>query len=294
MHFFCELNHNPLRYKEERYLKTIKAVSFVTGAQKEYKELLWAIYGTNEKPKIASQISRSQLERTQEKENSSYSQKPSRISLKNNKEMIIVMGHYPQGENAEVESLQWRVLCVDEIRKRMLLITEKIIDCRCYHDEWRDITWKECALRKWLNSDFLQKAFTIEEQQKIITVTNQNSDNMDWSTKGGEDSPDKIFLLSIDEVETYLSNFNRIAEATPYAVKHGSHVVVSDLFFGSGEYWWWLRSPGNDNTSAACIAQSGRLLKSGLSIRSQGISVRPALWIKPESQLIQKIQQAQE
>ena len=49
----------------------------------------------------------------------------------------------------------WRVL--DIHNNRALIITEDIIEQRAYHDVYRDITWADCALRKYLNGEFYNK-----------------------------------------------------------------------------------------------------------------------------------------
>lgn len=46
----------------------------------------------------------------------------------------------------------WRIL---DIQNNMaLIITEFIIEQRAYHDAYRDITWADCSLRKYLNGEF--------------------------------------------------------------------------------------------------------------------------------------------
>lgn len=108
-------------------------------------------------------------------------------------------GTYEQDNNKSngAEPIEWRVLAVED--GKALLITEKLIDCKKYNDTLTAITWETSTLRKWLNDDFFNKSFSIEEQAKIALVTNQNPDNPSYGTKGGNDTQDKIFVLSIDE-----------------------------------------------------------------------------------------------
>ena len=49
----------------------------------------------------------------------------------------------------------------------------------------------------------MKTAFSKQEQQKIITSTISTPPNPTYGTLGGQDTKDKLFLLSIDEVETY-------------------------------------------------------------------------------------------
>ena len=91
---------------------------------------------------------------------------------------------------------KWRIL--DTQGNTALIITENIIEQRIYHDAYKDITWAECALRKYLNGEFYDK-FSATDKSRIIPVINKNSDNQWYGTKGGEDTQDNIFLLSIEE-----------------------------------------------------------------------------------------------
>ena len=110
-------------------------------------------------------------------------------------------GQYPQGTKGEVQPLVWRVLAVEN--GRALLITDKLIDYVQYNESFTEVTWETCTLRKWMNNDFISKAFSSGQQAKIAMVTNQNPDNPKHGTKGGNATQDKIFALSIAEAEKY-------------------------------------------------------------------------------------------
>ena len=47
---------------------------------------------------------------------------------------------------------QWRVLKTDG--NSALIITESVIEQRAYHEEFTEITWEHCDLRKYLNRQF--------------------------------------------------------------------------------------------------------------------------------------------
>jgi hypothetical protein len=101
------------------------------------------------------------------------------------------------GENIEFGKYEWRVLDIQN--NSALIITEYIIEQRAYHDAYKDITWADCTLRKYLNDEFYNK-FTITDKSRIIPVINKNHDNQWYGTKGGVDTKDSIFLLSVEEV----------------------------------------------------------------------------------------------
>lgn len=67
-----------------------------------------------------------------------------------------------------------------------------------YHDIYKDITWAECSLQKYLNGEFYDK-FSAADQSRIIQVVNKNPDNQWYGSKGGKDTQDGIFLLSLEE-----------------------------------------------------------------------------------------------
>jgi len=46
----------------------------------------------------------------------------------------------------------WRIL--DRQNNTALMITENIIEQRAYHDVYKEITWADCSLRKYLNGEF--------------------------------------------------------------------------------------------------------------------------------------------
>jgi hypothetical protein len=100
------------------------------------------------------------------------------------------------GDKIVFDKYEWRVLDIQN--KSALIITEDIVELRAYNDVYKDTTWAECELRKYLNGEFYDK-FSDADKSKIIPVINKNDDNLWYGAKGGEDTIDKIFLLSIDE-----------------------------------------------------------------------------------------------
>ena len=183
----------------------------------------------------------------------------------------VPFGQYPQGANGEVQPLVWRVLAVEN--GRALLITDKLIDYVKYNESLTNVTWETCTLRKWMNNDFISKAFSSDQQAQIATVTNQNSNNPEYGTKGGKPTQDKIFALSIEEANRYFSsNSDRKAYTTDYAHKRGSD---SD----DRSDWWWLRSPGDNSDDAAYVISYGDFDQRGSLVHNYQVAVRPAFWL---------------
>ena len=91
----------------------------------------------------------------------------------------------------------WRILDIQG--NEALIITEDIIEQRSFHNRAGDVTWADSTLRTYLNGEFYHK-FSAAQQSKIIPVLIKNHDNQWYGSRGGEDTRDYIFLLSIEEV----------------------------------------------------------------------------------------------
>lgn len=196
------------------------------------------------------------------------------------------------GDKIVFSEYQWRILDIQD--DKALIITEEIIEQRPYHNAYIDITWADCALRKYLNGEFYDK-FSEEDQLKIIPVINKNPDNQWYGTKGGADTQDNIFLLSLEEVCTYfgdsLSKLQNPGKNQRYWFERKDENNPKRLAKLQGKewaWWWWLRSPGRVNVKAVYIfgtdgnigIQGNNILKGNLSDGKCTGGVRPALWLK--------------
>ncbi len=202
------------------------------------------------------------------------------------------MGDFEVGSIVSFGSYNWRVLDVRD--DGALIITEGIIEQRPYHDAYIDITWADCALRKYLNGDFYDK-FSEADRARIIPVVNKNYDNQWYGTKGGEDTQDNIFLLSIEEVackyfgDSSSNLYNpRKNKRYWFERKDENNSKRTAKFVGeSWNNWWWLRSPGRVGVKAVYIHGNGNIGIQGNNILKGNIGdgkciggVRPALWVK--------------
>lgn len=191
----------------------------------------------------------------------------------------VYFGKYEQDNNTfnGKEAIEWRIL--DKDGNKVLLLSEKCLDAKAYNDKaYNDnfvyITWEKRTLRKWLNEDFQNTAFSDVEQKAIINTNIKNNYNKDYGTSGGKDTIDDIFLLSIKEAEKYFkSDSDRTAVGTEFAKKN-----VIDAEDG----WacqWWLRSPGCNSECAAYVVDDGDVNTYGDSVCADYHGIRPALWV---------------
>ena len=197
------------------------------------------------------------------------------------------------GEVIEFGEWNWRVLDVKD--GRALIITENIIEKRPYNAQYREVTWETSSLREYLNGEFLKK-FTAEEQERIVETRIQNPDNLWNGTSGGNDTIDKVFLLSLEEVDRYFGNSgdydNEIRKEYEDEYPVGKLIPADDGWFFSNkndsariakydnEAWcWWLRSPGDYGNYAASVGDDGSVGVYGFYVTYDHGSVRPALWL---------------
>ncbi len=215
---------------------------------------------------------------------------------------VITFGHYEQDNNKAngPEAIEWLILEVDEASEKALLISRYGLDVQPYHHPLLllvfRITWKDCTLRRWLNKEFLETAFSKTEQGAILVTAVDNSRNQgysDWDTYGGENTEDRIFLLSYAEANKYFgvqhyrvngADNNMQSRITPTVYAKAQGAIMSDGYKtmdGEAAGWWWLRSPGVAQGDAAGVLSTGSL--TCYYVSDGGNCVRPALWIDLES-----------
>ena len=163
---------------------------------------------------------------------------------------MVYFGSYPQTDptGAKKEPVLWWVLKNDG--EKALLLSAYNLDAQQYSKKGEDVTWEKSDLRKWMNTTFLQKAFTTSEQNAIATthVVTPNSYN---GRPGGGDTDDKVFALSVQEAVSggffyeggkYFNNADVDLKScnTEYAC------AQSDgwLAYPPSADNWWLRTPG--------------------------------------------------
>ena len=141
-----------------------------------------------------------------------------------------------------------------------MLISKYLLDYRIFGEPGTQ-GYAESSIRKFLNSAFLNAAFTKKEQSRIEKVLIVNG------------SEDAIFLLSIEEASKYFKKDS-------YRVAHYGFLEARGV--------WWLRDPGPRNYIGAIVDKWGQIYSSHNSTydyiyrNNEQAYVRPALWIKIE------------
>lgn len=161
--------------------------------------------------------------------------------------------------------IEWIVL--DSWGGKVLLLSKYALDCRSYHKKEAAVTWHTSDLYDWLNNDFYQQAF--DEDEKLFMEETDDSPN---------DIPERVFLLSLEEVNRYFSkDEDRICQATDYAVSRNAYVNAS-----TGGSWWWLRTGGGNDREALSVYSDGRVDTQGDRVNGERGVVRPAIWVRQD------------
>ena len=184
------------------------------------------------------------------------------------------------------EPLKWRVLDAST----GLVVCDSVIDSQAYNnyllysnDEYYGDSgknhyasdWENSSLRKWLNEDFYNTAFSKLQQDRIQKLTRENKSPED-SKYDSNPTSDKITLLS------YWDTTERLRKGTDYAKCQGLEVHTGSNY--SGTSFWWLRSPF-DSYCSYC----GEKVDYDLQVYTNGIvgctstGVVPAFNFNPKS-----------
>ena len=193
---------------------------------------------------------------------------------------VVRFGHYEQDNNFYngAEAIEWLVLDVDADGSALLL-SSRILDAVAYNTVYTDMSWEYCSLRSWLNYDFYYAAFDTAERAQIVSATIYNSRNDVYNVSGGRDTTDKIYLLSIGNLQYYLpSAYSRQTYATRYCQ------AKLESMPGYDGVWWWLRTPGSNTYRAAGVyvdvQPNGTIDYEGARVDHSYNGVRPAMWVK--------------
>lgn len=192
-----------------------------------------------------------------------------------------VFGSYEQDNNLAngAEPIEWR--CLAREGNKVLLISLHGLDAMAYNPSTDDVTWETSAVRSWLNSIFINNAFTATEQESILTTHLANDgESRHYGIPEGNSTNDKIFFLSESEALSYFANDEaRLATATAYAIANGA--IVEDINGVKNITCWWTRTPGAEANSVTLVCGDGAV-SGGIYLRganNESISVRPAMWI---------------
>jgi len=203
---------------------------------------------------------------------------------------MVLLASAPVGGILQFGDYDWRVIDVQS--DKMLLLSENILEQRAYHPCYAGVTWEQNKLRQYLNGDFLNN-FDPEDRNKIVEAKISNPDNLWYGIYGGGDTFDKIFILSIEEVDRYFGDSGDYLNKRRKKYDNGKWITDNGGWILSNEHdsvrvakyngldsFWWLRSPGYSECSIAYVSTTGNIPINGDRVCIGRGGVRPALWVK--------------
>ncbi len=138
--------------------------------------------------------------------------------------------------------------------KALMLLDNAISDVP-FQEDGTVCTWETSSARVWLNSDFLEDGFLETELNAICETTVTADENPTYHTPAGNDTIDKVYLLSVDEVNQY-------------------HDVLHTT-----ESSWWLRTPGSNKKAMSFVYKDLTVMDYGYTIASSSFTLKPVIWV---------------
>lgn len=177
-----------------------------------------------------------------------------------------------------VKPIEWDIL--DENNEGFLLFSKYILDAHEFSATLSN-NYASSTIRTFLNDEFLNKAFSEEERDRILltTVDNSSASTMDEDHPYiCEDTDDYVYPLSYKD----LTSFEFKKENTIDEARAG---IVSDYFKAIGGYVldnersdYWTRTPYNYNSSSVmAIIDNGMFRATSPTLSDTG--VRPSIRI---------------
>ena len=235
--------------------KIVKDTS-VEGGKKVTWDCIW--FGSYPQTKIVSSSKENDLYSTLEKSN----------GWDKNNDIIIGKEKYHRAKKSyfKYEPIKWRVIKCEN--GEALLLSDIVLDKQKYNKRLKKVTWEKSTLRKWLNKKFMNRAFSSSEQEAIRTTKVINEDNYYYKTDGGNDTLDKIYLLSLSETDE--EKEYGFTDSYGMTIKYSNYADLDDY------QYWWLRTPGEKNISAAAVDMFGEAYVGG-GESDMELGIRPVL-----------------
>ena len=208
----------------------------------------------------------------------------------------IRFGSYYYNRANTKDSITWIVLEKDE--DELLLISKNIIETGFYNlDRDNKITWEQSDIREWLNGRFYDIAFTETEKTCILTTYIRNNDyvspNKKYQNDCGNDTYDKVFLLSYDEVDRYFPDRER---SKAYPTEYTKGKIINGIYDDELSGCWMLRTVSDSSVNSeiryVCVIEplggkgyqdsddSDKHWRDSNDYGNRGYGIRPVIKIK--------------
>ena len=168
---------------------------------------------------------------------------------------------YKEYSTVTVGGIEWYVIATEG--NQSLLLSKDVLEKKAFNDEETAVTWETCTLRAYLNGEFYD-SLSDTAKAKIVEVTNTTKASS-YGISGGNDTQDKVFILSVEEAEKYVVNSNA-------AIGYDADGNAA---------WWSLRNLGEAVDVQTDVKVDGTIDYHGPSngVANADAGVRPAIWV---------------
>ena len=216
----------------------------------------------------------------------------------------IEIGEHVMYGSYQGEPVEWRVL--DKKDREILLLSEYGLDAQPFDTSGKSrVDWKDSTIRKWLNDDFYNSAFSEKEKENIVESKSEGFEEYNTSmnlTGGGKpyaylerEIEDKVFLLSNTELCAYFSE-------DPYPGCYSDPYAHKELLCYPTAYakqqletryqtetcGWWLCNHVYEDDSVELVSAYGQgsgTSRENIKANTKSIAVRPAMWVTWQSDM---------
>ena len=184
--------------------------------------------------------------------------------------------------------IKWRIL--KQTGDKVVLLADRMPDTCPFNDTYSDTSWSTCSLRRWLNNEFLSRAFSETEREAIELTKVENSPNALYGTYCGPDTQDYVFILSNKEVfaSPLASDYGFYAgsgiddparrfRSTLYAKCRGAW--WSSVTGYRGNSFWFMRTNGYTPSNITYVCDFGYLYNQGTAVTCDDAAVLPAITV---------------
>lgn len=193
----------------------------------------------------------------------------------------VTFGTYEQNNNYSDgnENIEWVV--IDKQEDKIMVVSKYIIAEQPFNTTNEGhISWENCTLRKWLNNDFLNEAFSGAEKNLITDTTVFSTEYL--VVGATYSTTDKVFLLSENE-RNMLSSVDAlkgiVTESVIAVFSDAANSDVANINPSNFEPLWWLRTTW-EYADDPCASVVYRVDYDGWTYAvEENAGVRPAMWI---------------
>ena len=180
-------------------------------------------------------------------------------------EMTVKMGKFEQDNDLSngPEEIEWDVIKYED--GKYFIISKYILTAMRFSEDGKKKSWSDSTLRRWMNGEFFETAFS-EEERKYIQDTYIKS----------ESTTDKIFCISYS---------NLVSDIVDRKVKFGipSEYALSKGIKSNGFPIYYTDDEDRVTYDFFMISgKCGSVANAGMVLPEKIVGVRPAMWISEE------------